>query len=147
MMGTKTTKAKWEPKVAAERAAHIATKDRYAAAQAQATAKAVATARTIETHWRQTNEDTETALRSELDRALASVDRLRQPQAGRAAVRATGRPDPAPTATAPADPAGAGPLPQLDDSDLRICTENTVKARGWQVYFNGVSAALQEPVQ
>jgi hypothetical protein len=56
------------------------------------------------------------------------------------------RTNPSPTDQGTRDNAGAGALPELDDlplitvlpEDVRICTENTVKARAWQQWGLGI---------
>jgi hypothetical protein len=75
-------------------------------------------------------------------RALAA-DYARRMRANAAAAN-PGRPGEGGVSQAAASPGiadGAGGVPLVGDNDLRICTENTVKAIGWQRFYEAERAA------
>lgn len=125
----------------AEAANHRATKAAYAKAQAAATLEHEAVKLAVESHWKGVVDVTQIRLRARLDAALAAARRVRPAvPTGARSGGATGQADPAATAPAAAPAGGAGAMPQLDERDVLICTENTIKAQGWRAFYEGLGA-------
>ncbi len=82
-------------------------------------------------------------LAEKLDDARAAADdylrRMRFAAAAAAANRSQGSQAGA-TADAARAAARPGEVPLLDEEDVRICTENTVIAQGWQGFWNDLTA-------
>lgn len=124
--------------LAKESAAHIATKVDYANAQkvaAEINKKQVAR---IESERREIANAKDSEIRSGIDRAVADARRM---WAARAVESFTAGSAASETATSPVDPHGASGMSILDESDVRICTINTLKAKGWQDFYEGVHGA------
>lgn len=128
------------------KAASEATVANFRAATARAKADDIAHARHVERRYAAANEETTRELTTRLADARALTDRY---------IRLH------PAAAAPADRGGGGDadLPRTADAagaadrageativpgpDLRICTENTVKAEGWREWWGRVRAATR----
>lgn len=132
----------------AEAANHRATKANYAQAQADAAITHTAAKRAVETHWKDVAHDTQIDLRARLDAALAAARVQRTFPTGARSGSATGQAQPAPTAAATSASGGACEVPQLDagrsERDVLICTENTVKAQGWQRFYEQLGAGVSK---
>lgn len=112
--------------------------------------KRVAAANTTATEKANTDE------KAELETALPAAERFIAAGGVRRPCPATGTDAPAQGGSAGID-AGAGAVPVMDDvpvvtvlpDDVRICTENTVKARKWQQWGLSIEAnhAAPEPVE
>jgi hypothetical protein len=128
---------------AVEHKAHEQTIANYRAAQATAKATNVATVGAVETDTSKITEDKQHDLEAKLAdaRALAAdyARRLRAGETG-AAKGDPGQGSLPQASGAPGSPIGAGTVPVMDDSDLQICSVNTVKAKGWQDWYSEVRA-------
>jgi hypothetical protein len=132
---------------AMERALHSIdiTTERLKRARAVAEAADQANARRVEGAQATITLEEVDALQHNLDtaRALAAAyaRRLRDQAAGGATTGGGGGPAGQPQAArSAAGAAGAGALSVVDEDDLLICTENTVKAQGWVTWWKKVSA-------
>ncbi|UIJ46890.1 hypothetical protein LZK98_08100 [Sphingomonas cannabina] len=115
------------------------------AKRAEAKAEDIAHARAVETAQAAITQETEDALRAQLAAARAAAaafaERLRSAEGSTADVRGNRSAAGLPVTTGPSQrTAGAGGAPVVDASDLRICSENTVKAQGWQDWYQRVFA-------
>jgi hypothetical protein len=132
-----------------ERSNHRQTKANYRAAMAQAKLDQAAAIAARETQWRTQSNATETKIRDELGTALAAADayinRLRSAaKAGTGAGGGTGANQTAGAATLAAQPVGPGGMPQLDASDVRICTVNTVEYRQLKALYEKLRAESRQ---
>ena len=114
------------------------------AAEAKAKADAEAKARTIEGAQTQAKEGSNHEIQDMRDRALAlataRLAQLHAPASGFAATAgAGGKAAGSGAGTGLAD-AGPGAMSLMDDDDLRICTENTVKALSWSRWWAKINA-------
>lgn len=115
------------------------TKSDYVAAQAKAAEQNVQQVRAIEQQNAAKTQEIQDDLTTRLDAARAAGDahaaRLReQAEASRRAAGATGVPVEADAASNTDGTGGASLLA----NDIRICSENTVKAQGWQDWWSAV---------
>jgi hypothetical protein len=127
-----------------ERDNHRQTKANFASAMAQAKLDADAARLRIENQWKGQVDASETNGRIRLDDALRAAERMLAARpSGTCARSVPGQTRiPAPATTA-ADPARASAMSQLDASDVRVCTANTVKALSWQEFYAGLRANPQ----
>lgn len=129
------TSAKWKRTAEQEIAAHAATKLSYKNAQAIAADMYRRKVEQYEERERNHAITTDKTIRNNVNLALAGL-RARQ-----AAERLASGSRNAETPTAASDTSGAGGLPVMDagntgdESDVRICTENTVKLIGAREYL------------
>lgn len=127
--------ASWQ----AEREAHQQTEQNYREASAKALAAAEANKDRVETRYVEIENAQDKDIRARL---AAALDSLRERAAaanpsGSGAVGLSGTTVPA------VDPDGAGGDAKLDDA--LICTENTVKAQGWQDWWAETQAVERLP--
>ena len=115
---------------------HRATKDNYAKAQIEAARKVQAEKARIETTWKEKANEAQTratgsiaAARAELVRWQANRKPVGRPSGGTCAGE---------TATIAADAGGQDRMSLVDNSDLRICADNTMKAIGLQALYRDV---------
>lgn len=113
------------------------------AADAKATAEAEAKARAVEGAQTQAKEGSNHEIQDMRDRALAlataRLAQLHQPAQAGTAAAGVGEAANAGGGAGLA-PAGSGSMPIMDDDDLRICTENTVKALSWSRWWLKIQA-------
>lgn len=137
--------------VKAANAAHADTKSAYRIAQSVAKLEAEAIRLAQENAWKDNANDVQDSLSRQLATARADAgaysQRLRAIAGpGSCASSAPGQAGPAQTASAAKVASGASGMPALDDSDLQICAANTVKALGWQAFYQGLrDGQAQEP--
>ena len=121
-----------------EKAAHALDLAQFKAASAKAIADNIADVRAKESDAATIVEDKQ----HDLEAQLADARRLSADYARRMRAGATGA-DPGGSSEAPigkvastaSDPLGTGGVSLLDEDDVRICTDNTVKALGWPEYY------------
>ena len=77
-------------------------------------------------------------IRRGINAALADARRV---WAAKANQSSTGRSGAGEVATGSVDPNGTSGLSVLDERDVQICTINTMKAKGWQDFYEGLRAA------
>ena len=135
-----------------ERANHLITKANFRAAMVQAELDQANAIAARETEWRKKSDASETTIRNELGSALAAADAylarlLAARPGGAGAGSAPGRDEAARAAPVAAEPSGAGGMSVMDESDVRICTVNTVKARGLKALYEGLRAESQRPAK
>ncbi|WP_294390481.1 hypothetical protein [uncultured Sphingomonas sp.] len=132
---------------AMQRALHAMeiTAERLKRIRAEAAAADLAHARAVEAAQSQATLEESDAFQRRLDAARALADGYARQLRGQAAQGAADRGGSGsahqPQAARPAaGAAGAGAMPVLDDGDLLICTENTVKAQGWFAWWKRIRA-------
>jgi hypothetical protein len=125
-------------KLADEQGAHIATKAGYVNAQKVAADMNAKQVERIESERKEIASAKDAEIRSGIDRAIADARRV---WAARAAKGVASSASASEIATGPVDTNGAGGMPVMDESDVRICTVNTMLAKGWQDFYEGLRAA------
>ncbi|MET0365172.1 MAG: hypothetical protein ABW169_11020 [Sphingobium sp.] len=137
---------RWQARAKAEKAAHETTKVRVKVAQDEAQRRAQAALDAVERRYSALAERTDTNAQATLAGAQRGADsfiaanRLRPQSPEGCRIGTT----PAADDRRPADPAGAGALAELvavPDADIRICTENTVKALAGHEMAHGLKQA------
>lgn len=134
----------------AEKSAHALDIANFRSAMATAKATNAATVRTVETDTSKITEDKQHDLEAQLAAARAAADDYARRLRTGTATAAKGDPGEGSlpqTASAPGGIVGAGTVPVVDDSDLQICSVNTVKAKGWQSWYTEVRARYDELTQ
>ncbi|WP_420137309.1 hypothetical protein [Sphingomonas sp.] len=136
--------AKYQPVMERATATLNLTAARIRAARAQALAEDLANARRVEAAQAQASQETANALELELAAArAAAADYARRLRDGLQA-EASGSGSVAASDGRHADAAGtadsSGRMSIMDEEDLRICSENTVKALAWPVWWVKISA-------
>lgn len=121
-----------------EKKAHKETEANYREASAAALAAAQANKVRVETRYVEIENAQDKDIRARLAAATASL-RARAAQADSGSADAIGLPS---ASNAPVDPNGAGEGPIMDDA--LICTENTVKAQGWQDWYAEAQAVARQ---
>lgn len=119
-------------------------KANYTKAATEARLKATEAARQKELQNAKISEETQNVLSVKLEnaRAIANDYARRLRNNGAAAARSGRQADPGGTSTAARDPVGAGEGTVISVADLQICTENTVKAQGWQDWYRQISTPI-----
>jgi len=132
-------KALWQQ----EQTAHALDVANYRSAMATAKATNATTVRTVETDTSKITEDRQHDLEAQLAVArAAAADYARRLRTGAATV-AKGDPGQGSlpqAASATGGIVGTGAVSVVDDSDLQVCSVNTVKAKGWQSWYTEVRA-------
>jgi hypothetical protein len=111
-------------------------------ASAQAQADAEASARRIEASQTRATQEATRDLQTQLAaaRAAASAYAARLRVSAGAVTGGASKADSAGATQSAGATAGGGALPLMDDDDLLICSENTVKAQGWLAWWRKISA-------
>jgi hypothetical protein len=122
-------------KFIAERKARDVDLASYATAQKEAEKLNDAEVLRIETKRKEFANAKDTEIRGAIDRAIVDARRV---WATRAAQGAASRAQAGQSASPAVDLIGAGAMPIMDESDMLICTTNTVKLLGWQDFYNGL---------
>ena len=121
-----------------EKAAHELDLANIRAASAKAIADNIADVRAKESDAATIVEDKQHDLESQLaDARRLAADYARRMRTGAAGTdpRDAGAATIGKVASTPSDPLGSGGVSLLDEDDVRICTDNTVKALGWPEYY------------
>lgn len=94
----------------------------------------------IESDRREIAHEQDSKIRKSIDLAVADAKRVRREKAigSVASSSETGG-----NTTTSGSVAGEGGVPFMDEEDVRICTVNTMKAKGWQDFYNEVKTAGQ----
>lgn len=127
----------WQKRYVGEAKAHSATIARYEGAQRVAVELNKAKVERIERERRDVANVKDTEIRRGIDAAVADAQRVWRE---RTAKSLAGGSTASETSTAPIDTSGAGGVPIMDASDVRICTINTMKAKGWQDFYGSLDA-------
>lgn len=126
--------------LANEQVAHVQTKADYAKAQADAAALNRNQVARIENERREIANAKDTEIRGSIARAVADARRV---WATRAAQGFASGSTTSQAATGPVDIDGAGGMSEFfTEDDVRICTINTMKAKGWQDFYREIGRAV-----
>jgi aminoglycoside phosphotransferase len=126
----------WEKRYIGAEKAHSATVAAYTGAQIAAKELNNAKVAQIEAERREIAYVKDAEIRSRINAAVADAKRV---WAARTAQSFTRHADTSQIATASVDTNGASRMPFMDENDVRICTINTMKAIGWQDYYNDLA--------
>jgi hypothetical protein len=126
-------------KLEKERAAHIATKVGYANAEKIAADLNKKQVEIAEQQRKELALGKDLEIRRGINAALADARRV---WAAKANQSSAGSASAGEVATSPVDPNGAGGVSEFfTEDDVRICATNTMKAKGWQDFYEGLRAA------
>lgn len=128
----------WKERYTVEATAHIKTRVNYANAQKVAADMNKKQVEVIENKRKEMANAQDAEIRSSIDRAVADARRV---WAAKATKGFASRSDTGEIATSPIDIDGASGMSVMDENDVRICTINTMKAKGWQDFYEGLRAS------
>jgi len=128
----------WHKRYIGAEKAHSATVAAYTGAQIAAKALNAAKVAQIESERREMAYVKDTEIRGRIDAAVADARRV---WAARAAQSFASGSTASEVAASSVDTSGASGLSVLDESDVRICTINTMKAIEWQGFYKSLRAA------
>jgi hypothetical protein len=130
--------AHWRERYTVEATAHIKTRVNYANAQKVAADMNKKQVEVTENKRKEIANAKDAEIRSSIDRAVADARRVWAAKATKGFARGSSASE---VATGPVDPNGTSGMSVLDESDVQICTINTLKAKGWQDFYEGLRAS------
>jgi hypothetical protein len=137
LVGIQTMNARhWHKRYVGSEKAHSATVAAYTGAQIAAKELNKAKVAQIETERREIAYVKDAEIRSRINAAVADAKRVWAARAAQSFASGTTASE---ITTVSVDTSGASGVPIMDENDLRICTINTMKAIGWQDYYNDLA--------